>query len=191
MKVTKVPRGFAVAVSGGPDSMAMLHYFHRKHVTAVIHINHGTPKAPEYEKIVTEYANSLGIVAVNVYNYDGPPGEKNWRDFRVSVFNSFPGKIATAHTLDDAVEWWLLTSLRGNPKVMPVETENRFKPFIMARKSDLLEYCARHNVPYIVDPTNMGDYNDRAKLRAIMPKLLGIYPGIHRTMELKYERVLD
>jgi tRNA(Ile)-lysidine synthase len=190
MKVTKVPRGFAVAVSGGPDSMAMLHYFHRKHVTAVVHINHGTQKSPEYEKIVTEYANSLGIVSVNVYNYEGEPGEKYWRDFRVKVFSEW-GNIATAHTLDDAVEWWILTSLRGNPKVMPYQTENRFKPFIQSRKAELLDYCARNRVPYIVDPTNVGDYNDRAKLRAIMPSLLDIYPGIYRTMELKYERILD
>jgi tRNA(Ile)-lysidine synthase TilS/MesJ len=62
---------------------------------------------------------------------------------------------------------------------------------LASRKEAFREWAKQKGVPFLDDPTNVGNYNDRAKIRAIMPSLLDVYPGIHQTLFGKLHAVLS
>jgi tRNA(Ile)-lysidine synthase TilS/MesJ len=74
---------------------------------------------------------------------------------------------------------------------MPWKTEKdgklyKFKPLIQFEKSELVDFARHHELRWIEDPTNVGESNDRAKLRKIMPEILAINPGLPKVIRKKY-----
>ena len=174
------------AVSGGVDSMGGLSFLTRgkNRISGVVTINHRTNFGAQAEKLVVKYCEDHDIPC-HTHSVTGS-SEEEWREARKAIFAQYPAVI-TAHHLDDVVEWWLLTSLRGNGRLTPSSSGNVYHPFLKTRKSDFEYWCAKYQVPFINDPTNFGvsegeGGNDRAKLRVLMPSLLGIYPGIHASI---------
>lgn len=184
-----------VACSGGPDSMAALHFLsrHRPNIKAFF-FHHGTQTSDFGETLVTQYCEKVGLQ----YSVGRIVGEKPanlsmeewWRNQRLAWFASIggSGQIATGHNLNDAAEWWLMTSFRGKPRLIPYQTGRVVKPWLLTPKADLIAWCKRHDVPYLEDPGNQDLKYDRSRVRqTIMPEVLKINPGFLKTIRKMYE----
>jgi tRNA(Ile)-lysidine synthase len=197
-----VPNKIAIAVSGGPDSMAALSFFEKSNrEVLVLHFNHGSNHAKEAERLVSSYCNLREIPCViggiSRDRLRGESQEEYWRNERYSFFsNYYDYKTITCHHLDDAVETWIFTSLHGNPMLIPYMRDNFIRPFLATKKVDLTKWCDRKNIPYIVDPSN----NDTTYMRnfirhTLLPNALRVNPGLQKVVKKKiieaYNKTVD
>ncbi len=187
----RIPDSVIVACSGGPDSMALLSFLKNSNRSVtVLHFDHRTEHSMEARTLVESYCQTNDLPVITKELPDIPDNvsslEAWWRDRRYEVMNSFSGTVVTGHNLDDVAEWWIFTSLRGNACLMPYQTRNVIKPFLLNTKKSLEGWCDRHDVPYVVDPTNLGERFARSKIRNnIMPEALQVNPGFLTTMKKK------
>lgn len=191
----KIPRKIVIAVSGGPDSMALLNFCFRgrKDLTA-LHIDHKTKHAKDARKLVEDYCkqNNIPLVVNEVSTIEH--NELVWRNERLRFYHNFTKNgvtVATAHHLGDVAEWYLFTALHGDPKFMSaVDEEHKLiKPFLFTAKQELIDWCHKFEVPYVIDPTNEGEGNARAIMRGIMPELLKVHSGFHSSIRNKMMKV--
>jgi tRNA(Ile)-lysidine synthase len=200
--IGNVPDKIAIAVSGGPDSMAALDFLARsKREICVLYFNHGTEHAKDAEHLVSDYCGirniPYAIGDISRYKYNDESQEEYWRNERYAFFsNYYDYKVITCHHLDDAVETWIFTSLHGNPMLIPYKRDNFIRPFLTTRKDDLISWCERSDVPYIIDPSN----NDTAYMRnfirhTLLPNALTVNPGLHKVVKKKvleqYNKTVD
>ena len=183
----QIPTTIVVACSGGPDSMALLDFCikGRRNVQA-LYIKHGDSEfAQDSQRVVTDWCAAKGVplLVESVSRTDTTKSqEQDWSDQRREIYMRMPHPVLTGHHLDDAVEWWLLTCMRGQPTLMKSHSGNVLRPFLWSPKSKLLDWCAQKQVEYLVDPTNKGESNDRSKIRVMMNGIESINPGIRNTV---------
>ena len=188
------------AVSGGPDSLALLHALHclkDSHSLSlhVAHVDHGlrTSSANDAD-FVRERAGSLGlsctVVRVDVpRRRDGSFSEAAARDARygalvaVAVRESADA-IALGHTLDDQAETVLLHAVRGaglpGLRAMsllsdtPVDgpAARLFRPLLAVRRAETLAYCQELGLAPLDDETNADTRIPRNLLRHDVVPLL-------------------
>ncbi len=184
-----IPIDCTVACSGGPDSMAVLDFLLRgKKRVKIAHFNHGTDHGDEASEFVKDYANENSIDLTYGKLASTKPTSKSWeewwRDCRYDFFRQIAGPVITAHHLDDVAEWWVFSSLHGEGKLIPSSRENVIRPFLCTPKSSLMRWCDKHNVPYVVDPTNTHGPHARATLRGnVMPGAYMINPGLRTVLK--------
>lgn len=184
----KLPHTVGVAVSGGVDSMAILHFLmqSKRHIT-VFHVNHGTPHATDAEHFVREWCTThqlpLVVHTISAEKSKRQSQEEFWRIQRYEFFHAQCVPIITAHHLDDCVETWLFTAINGKPNYIPYNNKNVIRPFRLTKKEGLLEYAQRKNVQFIQDESNFENDHARNKIRnLILPEVLKINPGIHTVL---------
>lgn len=197
-----IPKSVYLMLSGGPDSVGALGFLlrGRRNVHA-IHVNHETAHASAAEKHVRELceANNIPLTVFHLSDYivedDMSQGnEAAWRNVRYRISDSLPEPwpVVTGHHLDDAVEWWLMSSMHGIPRMIPKQRNRYIRPFITTRRSNLIRVCHDMNFKYIDDPTNLSLDNVRGRIRLrVLPEVLRINPGIHTVLRKRYERNLD
>jgi tRNA(Ile)-lysidine synthase len=186
----KLPRRVAVATSGGPDSMAALDFMQRRREVTVLHFNHGTPHAAEAAKFVRDYCSYTRIPAVFGEADTELKTEEEFRDARLAFFREARcaghGPVVTGHHLDDAVEWWIMTALRGNPLLMPVSGISS-KPFILNSREEMHSWLTRNGVPFVTDPSNKDvGYSRNFVRHEIVPRALVVSPGLRKVIKKKY-----
>ena len=187
-----IPQKVAVAVSGGADSMAVLDFLSRsRRDVSALYFNHGTDFSEEAQHLVESFCKergiklSLGRVARERQKKESK--EEYWRNERYSFFSSFSdSKIITCHHLDDAVETWIFTSLHGNPMLIPYSRDNFLRPFLTTRKSSLIDWCERKDVPYLNDPSNSDTSYMRNFIRhKLIKNALVVNPGLYKVVKKK------
>ncbi|MBQ3087874.1 MAG: tRNA lysidine(34) synthetase TilS [Clostridia bacterium] len=174
-----------VGVSGGADSMALLHYLHTCrtrygiHVIAA-HFNHGIrgEEADADERYVCAFCRENGIEYV-VEKADIPllaqqrkeSIEECARFFRYEFLKSIDSKakIATAHTNSDSCESFLFhftrgTGLSGLCGIPPVR-ENVIRPVIFCSADDTRRYCRENGIDWREDSTNSDVKYTRNRIR--------------------------
>lgn len=184
--------GVLVGVSGGPDSMALLHLLHRLDLfpLRVAHLNHQLrPGACDAdEALVRSYCESETIEfvsrSIDVSAFASQTGlglEAAGRACRHQFFTDclrqwlaergdLPGiRIALAHHLDDQAETVLLhlgrgCGLAGLTGMAPV-TGPFIRPLLGIRRQELLAYLAGQAIPYHLDTTNEDPFTLRNRLR--------------------------
>jgi tRNA(Ile)-lysidine synthase len=185
----KIPIKVAIAVSGGMDSMACLDFlrFGKRDLT-VLHFNHGTEFGKLGEKTVRDYCQKHNL-KLEVGRLEGERDknqslEDYWRKERYAWFEKvYQGEIVTCHHLGDCVEWWVMTSLKGNPKLIPIHRENFIRPFLLTTKEDLKDWAERKEVCWVEDPSNENVDFQRNYIRHVMMEhVLKINPGIEKTI---------
>ena len=189
----KLPDKIAVAVSGGTDSMAALDFLARSNKEIlVLHFNHGTPHAQGAETIVSDYCDLRNISYVIGDLKEAVPAgvskEDFWRKARYDFFEMESGDlpVITCHHLDDAVETWLFTALHGEARLIPSQRGRYLRPFLETRKAVFEDWCARKDVPYIIDPSNFDTSFMRNYIRhEIVPKALMVNPGLPKVLRKK------
>lgn len=193
--LTALPRQVSVAVSGGADSMAALDFICRGgREVRVLHFDHGTPHGTVARDFLEAHCKTHGLnLVVSGLRRERVAGEsleEFWRAERIRFFKeqSCHGPIVTAHHLDDAVEWWIFTSLHGAPRVMPIENRDTgvMRPFLATEKSELIDWCTRKGIPFVQDPSNDSrDYMRNRIRHDIVPHALGINPGLKKVVRKK------
>ena len=183
-----VPNSLIVACSGGPDSMAAVDFFRRgrKDVT-IAHFDHGTEHGAHAREFVEEYAREYDIpFRLGAIRGDKPldkSWEEWWRDQRLAFLKSLSRPVVTGHTLNDVAEWWIYTSMHGEPRLIPRENENIIRPFLLTEKSALIRWCETRSVPYVQDPSNFSGPHMRTVIRGVMmPNVYHINPGFNTVM---------
>ena len=186
-----IPKDVTLACSGGPDSMAILDFLvsGKKNVT-VAHFDHGTAHGRHARNFVVEYCRVKNIpiqvgICTDKKDPDKSP-EEWWRDCRYSFFKNVPGTIVMGHHLNDVAEWWLFSSVNGNPKLIPYKNDKVIRPFLTTKKEEFMSWCDRKNVPFVTDPSNSEEKYCRSRIRNnIMPEILQVNPGFLTVLEKK------
>ena len=193
----KVPKDIEVALSGGPDSVAALSFFanSNRNVSAAF-VHHGTATSEKSYKIVKDVCKLLNVplrmTTLAPVESGGPGLEATWRSHRYEFLDQSPTPVITAHHLDDAVEWWIFSSLHGEGKLIPRHRGNYIRPFLLTRKEKLVEYCKFNNLPYFIDETNLLEDRPRVLIRnRIVYDCLKINPGLHKVIMKKYLREIE
>lgn len=169
--------------------MAALSFLKSHHHVTVFHFNHGTEHGKIAESFVANYVerNKLPCFFGHISSQlpKGRSKEDFWREERYKFLDSFNLPIVIAHTLDDVVETWVMSSLHGVGKIIPYRREKCFRPFLLCSKSDMLSWNRRHNVSFVLDEGNEDESYSRVKVRHMMPKLLQINPGLYKVVRKK------
>jgi tRNA(Ile)-lysidine synthase len=188
-----LPRAVVLACSGGVDSMAALDFLGRKRTVSVAYFHHGTEHGDEAESFLRGYCEEnkiemlVGRITRDKEKSESP--EEYWRKERYKFLHSIDDVVITAHHLGDAVETWLFSSLCGNPKLIPYKNCNVVRPFLPTRKEAFISWCDRKDIPYVTDPSNEDTRYTRNLIRhELMPRVLMVNPGIHKTIKKKILR---
>lgn len=185
-----IPHHVGVAVSGGPDSMALLHFVSqiRKRRVEAMMFNHGTAMHERALPVVQELCNKFGVQlhvsepASAVPKLVSP--EAYWRDCRYAWLDAFNIPILTGHNLDDVIETWLFSSVNGTAKLIPNRRNNILRPLLAVSKQEILSYCASKEVQYVLDPANYDDRYRRTIVRhEMIPIALKVNPGLYSTFK--------
>lgn len=193
-----VPRGSSllVAVSGGPDSMALLHALgllapKLRLSLFACGIDHGLrPEAGAELDLAEALARELGVgfERVRLSVAAGSNLQARARDARYEALEGVRDArridaIATAHHADDRAETVLLRLLRGAPAgglaVLPARDGNRVRPLVRARRADAIAHLERHGVGFARDPSNHDARFLRVRVRQeLLPLLAELSPRI-------------
>jgi tRNA(Ile)-lysidine synthase len=190
----------AVAVSGGADSLALLHALRvlagpRRWRLAVLTVDHGLrPGSAADAAFVADHAKALGLPArlltlapgdLAAHRAAGPEGAA--RAARYEALWPAADELgcrwlATGHTLDDQAETVLLQLLRGagpdGLAGMAVRSGRLLRPLLGVRRSETRACCAAAGLPWREDPTNATDAPLRNRVRSrLLPLLENLRPG--------------
>ena len=178
-----------VAVSGGPDSMALLHVLARLqkslgHQVVAHGVDHGLRREAKAElEAAAEFARTLGVpfgrTEVTVArggNLQARARAARHAALRVAAIEAGARCIATGHHADDRAETVLLRLLRGagpaGLAVLPPRAPGSegtppdlIRPLIAARRSAIQAHLARHSIAFAVDPSNRDPRYDRSRVR--------------------------
>ena len=193
-----------VALSGGADSMALLHVLYSlkdEYNIGIVaaHFNHGIrgEEAKRDENFCVEVCKSLGaelfVGSADIPALAEEKGlgiEECGRKERYAFFDRIApeAKIATAHTLSDCEETFLFNlargaSLKGLGSIPPVR-DNIIRPLIYCSRSDIENYCAENKISFVTDSTNSSDEYTRNSIRHnIVPQLKKINPSFDTAFE--------
>jgi tRNA(Ile)-lysidine synthase len=188
------------AVSGGPDSVALIHILRTLCAEfslrlAIAHLNHGL-RQKESERdaeFVSCLARSLELPFYferrevrryrHRYNLSLEDAARRVRySFldRVAEANGF-NKIALGHQFDDNAELVLMFLLRGSGPLglagmAPVREDRIVRPLLKIRRSAIMDYLAEKKLEYVCDTSNVDRNFRRNDLRYdLIPRLKSSY----------------
>jgi len=187
-----------VAVSGGPDSVCLLHVLNELQrefslQLSVAHLDHSTRDGESAEDalFVESLANGMGlqcyVETVDVARTKPPGGsfEAAARDLRYEFLirvakHTGSTKVALGHTANDQAETMLMrlisgTGRRGLAGIRPVrdlDDVTLIRPLIDVKRNEILSYLRSNNVPYRTDKTNLDPAYFRNKVRLELIPLL-------------------
>lgn len=199
-----------VAVSGGVDSMTLLHLLVRlEYRVSVAHMNFRLrgEEADKDEKLVRETGNLLRVPVftkqVNTVEYANEKRistqmaarELRYRWFIDLLEEHFFDHIATAHNADDNLETVLfnLTKGTGIRGVSGIKHRLSYlvRPLLFAPKADILTYAETKGIQWREDASNADKKYIRNKIRhEVLPVLKEINPSLIAHFENTRSRLL-
>ncbi|OMP66822.1 tRNA lysidine(34) synthetase TilS [Domibacillus epiphyticus] len=169
----------AVAVSGGSDSMALLHFLfeHREKfgiTISAVHVDHMLRGYESYEDLLfVESFCRERVIPFKAGQIDagdesvrtGRGIQEAARSVRYTFFEEAMGelaanKLATAHHADDQIETVFMQLTRGAhsytgiPVKRPFASGSIIRPFLIVSKEEILSYCKLNMIQYREDPSN-------------------------------------
>lgn len=180
-----------LAVSGGIDSMVLLHAAAalprtRRPAFLAASFDHGTGVAARRAlDLVRRRARDLDIPFVAGHAERTATTEHEWRIARWSFLRAQAektgGPVATAHTLDDQIETVFMRILRdAGPRGLAAlfaETEI-VRPFLSLKRADIARYAGENGVSYADDPSNATRNHLRNRVRHdLLPAISKVRPA--------------
>jgi tRNA(Ile)-lysidine synthase len=191
-----IPQRIAIAVSGGGDSMALLHLAYeaaRDHQTEIfaLTVDHGLrAESADEAQMVAGFAKALGVPHVTLqWQREGTAGNLSAqaRTGRYAAIAAWcrqndVGHVLLGHTRDDQAENFIMRlARRSGPDglaMMPQRFERDGvawqRPLLAMRRETLRAYLHHHNIAWIEDPTNEDARYERARVRKAMDVLDGL-----------------
>jgi tRNA(Ile)-lysidine synthase len=185
----------ALAVSGGPDSIALMHLACRWASAAcnaprlvVLTADHGLrPESRAEAEFVCAQAERLGLACV-ILTWAGEKPKTGIqaaaRRARYNLMTAYCRAhniacLVTAHTADDQAETFLMRLRRGSGldglAAMAVVSEHSgvalVRPLLGISKARLMAYLRRRDLPFVRDPGNTNMAFERVRLRHTMKAL--------------------
>lgn len=181
------------AISGGPDSMALLYLLIKvkKELNIKVvcaHVNHNLREESKDELIfVRDYCNDNGVIfeSMLIEKYGDDNFHNEARNIRYNYFEELVKKykakyLFTAHHGDDLMETILMRIVRGSTlkgysgfeKVVRKEDYQLVRPLIHLTKEQIRVFMDENNLKYVTDLSNFKDKYTRNRFRKyILPKL--------------------
>ncbi len=204
-----ITKKYGIAVSGGVDSMVLLHlcYQHGIKDAVVITIDHGIREESQQEvEAVARIAKSYGYDSI-ISHVDCPTYaiehkmsvELAGRAIRYSVFDQVQKDcqldyVLLAHHLDDQIETMMMRILRGTGVAGLRGIVDRgfyLHPLKEYPKSAITAYATAHNLAYYEDRTNADNVYRRNAIRnSILPTIAEEYPS-YRASFLRLANAAD
>ncbi|MCC0633096.1 tRNA lysidine(34) synthetase TilS [Clostridioides sp. ZZV15-6388] len=178
-----------LGLSGGPDSVCLLHVLNRlkKDFNIEIyaaHLNHQIRgiEAQKDALYVSKLCEDMGIVffvkSINVPKYcenEGLSLEEGARKLRYEMFYEIKdkikaNKIAIGHNLNDQAETVMMrimrgTGLKGLKGIDYIRDNCIIRPILDVERIDIEEYCKAYNLNPRIDKTNLENIYTRNKIR--------------------------
>lgn len=184
----KENENIVIGVSGGPDSMALLHVLLeiRDFIDFniyIAHLNHGVRgiEARNDQLFVEKQAKKLNLpyytrnVSMIEYGKEkGITAEEAGRELRFGFFREIikeqgGGKIAVAHNKNDQAETLLMRFMRGTGidglKGMEFISQDIIRPILSISRSEIEKYIEEKNIDTVLDKTNLQPIYTRNKVR--------------------------
>ncbi|HBI7442398.1 TPA: bifunctional tRNA lysidine(34) synthetase TilS/hypoxanthine phosphoribosyltransferase HprT [Listeria monocytogenes] len=199
-----------VAVSGGPDSLALLHFLWNsnlvpKEAISVAHLNHHLREnAANEQNVVETFCESQGIpfyieeVDVKSRAESLQKGiEETARIVRYDFFEKVMAekkinKLALAHHADDQIETILMRLVRGSASIgwsgiqpkRELKGGQAIRPFLPITKAEIIDYAQKHELAYEIDESNTSQEYTRNRYRAqLLPFLKQENPAVYSHFE--------
>ncbi len=189
------PQRIYIALSGGVDSVVLLHLAHAtfgSDLLAALHVNHGLhDRSAEWQNFCADICAALGVefISRSVTVEPGGSLEANARQARYKAFAEVIGSddvLLLAHHRDDQVETALQSLFRGTERFgvggMPFERAvgqgHLLRPLLERTRMELLDYAREHGLRWIDDPANEDQTHSRNYLRhTLLPAIESVWPG--------------
>ena len=209
-----LPRGTRLlcAVSGGADSMCLLHLMKSRAAELEIQVfaandEHGL-RGEESRRdcaVVEIWCREKGILCVSAHGdvrafakEKGMGLEEAARELRYAFLQKTAAelgctRIATAHNADDNAETLLFNLCRGSGAAglrgIPPVRGNIIRPLLRCTRAEIEDYLRENHVPHVEDSSNAGEEYSRNRIRhRVTPVLREINPAFStaalRTAEL-------
>ena len=196
-----------VALSGGPDSVFLLHFllkYRKKYGIEIgaMHVNHMIrgEEANKDEKFCRKLCLKLGVdyhtvkrnvpsfAKTNKISIEEAAREIRYKELTKIQKNFFYDKIATAHNCSDNAETVFLNLIKGTGlkglSGIPIRRENIIRPILSISKDEILEYLKKNKVEYLIDKTNLSNIYERNFVRN------EIFPQIKKHLNPKIEQTI-
>lgn len=198
-----------VAVSGGADSLALLHVLRGAgYPLLVAHYNHRLrPEADSDAAFVGELALQLGLpfvtdsgdvaayAAMESLSTEEAAREMRYRFLFRAARSAGAQAVATGHTADDQAETLLMHFLRGSglaglkgmlPRTILPAFDAEIplvRPLLTWTRQETEAYCREHSLRYLTDASNADTTYFRNRLRhELLPQLEAYNPQIRRSL---------
>lgn len=195
------------AVSGGPDSIALMHALAAwsgaagRPAVVVATVDHGLrpSSAPEAEAVGAAAA-ALGLPHRILAWSDGPSRPASQATARTARYRLLlaharevgAGRLATAHTLDDQAETVLMRLAAGSGPaglagMSPATCRDgivHLRPFLDIPKARLVATCRAEGWRFVEDPSNADPRFARSRWRRLLPELASEGLDTHRLARL-------
>jgi len=195
-----------IAVSGGPDSIALLHALLALRPEydlslAIAHLDHGLRgESREDARFVRRMAKDLGLVCYfkradvadfckrKKFSPEEGAREVRYAFLEKAAKKARASKIALGHTMDDQAETVLMRLVRGSgPKGLegiPPVRGKIIRPLIGVRRNEISKFLGQNKLSYLTDPTNRDPrfLRNRIRLRLIPFLEKGYNPRITETL---------
>lgn len=189
-----------IAVSGGPDSVALLYALH--HLSSclslklgVAHVNHQL--RAEYAEMDEQFVQSLAqqidvpfylkkcdvrhYAKTNRLSLEDAARKVRYDFFSNTLKKNGYSRVATAHHLDDNAELILMNLIRGSGKsgisgIPPIRQKIIIRPLIQVSRKEIMAFLSENKLPYRLDQTNQDLSFTRNRIRhRLIPELQSCY----------------
>ena len=209
MRELRVNSDIAVAVSGGPDSLALMHLSNRYALNnninlTVLSIDHGI-RAESSKEIVwlkkVAKKNKINFYSTKLKKKINSSNTlSKARTLRYEALSKYCNKkkikfLLTAHHLDDEIENFLMRLIRGSgvKGLSSLKVKSKYKntklilvrPLLEYSKKSLVAYLSEQKQVYINDRTNYNNKYDRSRIRKLSQQL--IHEGLSK---VRFKNVL-
>lgn len=198
-----------LTVSGGMDSIVLVHLFHQAGFEAgIAHCNFGLrgEESNEDEVFVRQLATAYNLpfyvkhFSTKGYAKDeGISTQMAARDLRYRWFEEVRNEygynwVATAHHVSDSFETVILNLVRGTGLggMHGIASQNNtlIRPLMFASRDEILEYVKQHDLSWREDSSNLSNRYKRNLIRhEVIPVLKTINPSLESTFKTTSERL--
>ncbi len=188
-----LPKRIGVAVSGGSDSVALLHLLHQRLSPegveiCVVTVDHGLRAASASEaRQVADLAQGLGLPHDILKWEEGPNGgnlQDQARQARYALMADWACErgiawLALGHTADDQAETVLMRLMRASgvdglsamSSVRNVDGVTLWRPLLSVRRAELRDFLRSIGGTWIEDPSNEDQRFERVRVRRALDQL--------------------